>query len=110
MSVEALQSIHALAFGFAVAGLLASFYQAITNRPVSFNLLIGEPQTRAVMAVPLLILTAPFIIMRNTIRGHVIQDRKLEIVMLATIFASLWSLMSGTFVLMVLNLCGMPAA
>ena len=43
---------------------------------------------------------APFIIMRNTLRGRRIERRRAEMVMVATVIAGLWSLMSGTVVVM----------
>jgi hypothetical protein len=49
-------------------------------------------------AVPLLIFSAPFIIMRNTLRGRRIERRRFEFVMVATVIAGLWSLLSGTVV------------
>jgi hypothetical protein len=38
--------------------------------------------------------------MRNTIRGRMIEGRRFQFVMVATIIAGLWSLMSGTVVMM----------
>jgi len=51
-------------------------------------------------AIPLLMFSAPFIIMRNTVRGRRIEGRRAEIVMLATLIAGFWSLMSGTVVVL----------
>jgi hypothetical protein len=47
--------------------------------------------------------SAPYIIMRNTIRGRRIEGRRAEIVMLATVIAGLWSLMCGTVVVLALQ-------
>ncbi len=98
MSLEALQSLHTLALGFAIAGLLASFYQLVTERPPSFTLLSGRVEPSAILAVPFLLLVAPFIIMRNTIRGAEYEHRNAGFVMIATVVAGLWSLASGTLV------------
>jgi hypothetical protein len=106
MSAEQLQSLLALAIGFAVAGVLATGYQAITQRPASFRLISSGPRLRALAALPLVIFAAPFIIMRNTIRGRRLARRRFEFVMMATILAGLWSLMSGTVVLMLLEALG----
>jgi hypothetical protein len=54
-------------------------------------------------AIPLLILSAPFLIMRNTLRGRWLERRRGEFVMVATVIAGLWSLMSGTVVVMALQ-------
>jgi hypothetical protein len=53
--------------------------------------------------VPFLALAAPFIIMRNTLRRPRIGERRIEAVLLATIAASFWSMMSGTLVVMALE-------
>jgi hypothetical protein len=106
MSPEQLQSLLALGIGFAVAGLLATGYQYLTERPASFLLISRGPRIRALAALPLVILAAPFIIMRNTIRGRHLAGRRFEFVMLATILAGFWSLMSGTLVMMLLEAVG----
>ncbi|MGA2125241.1 MAG: hypothetical protein ABSG76_03720 [Xanthobacteraceae bacterium] len=98
MSPETLQSCVALAIGFAVAGMLSSGYQLMTERPASFALLVRGAKPSTFAAVPFLVFAAPFIIMRNTVRGRLIQHRRIEFVMLATILAGFWSLMSGTVV------------
>ena len=100
MSSETLEILLSLALGFAVAGLLSAAYQAVTERPASFRLLNAEPRPAALAAVLFLVFAAPFIIMRNTIRGRVIERRRFEFVMVATVIAGVWSLMSGTVVVM----------
>jgi hypothetical protein len=50
-----------------------------------------------------------FIIMRNTLRGARIERRRVEFVMMATMLAGFWSLMSGTFFLMTLRAAGVLA-
>jgi hypothetical protein len=97
MSPESIQSFLAVALGFAVAGLFSTFYQLLTRRPASFRLLGGGPAAAA-LAVPFLAFAAPFIIMRNTLRGRRIEGRRFEYVMLATVAASFWSMLSGTVV------------
>ena len=98
MSPESIQSFIALFIGFAVAGMLATGYQVVTERPLSFRLLNGGVRIVTFLAIPVLTFAAPFIIMRNTIRGRRIEARRFEFVMMATILAGFWSLMSGTVV------------
>ena len=86
----------ALALGFAVAGLLQLGYQLVTSRLPSFSLLSAGPSPSAFAAVPLLMFAAPFMIMRNTMRGRQQEGRRFEFVFLATLIAGFWSLMSGT--------------
>ena len=109
MSPEALQSFVAIGIGFALAGALVSAYQAFAQRPAGFGLLTQGASPRAFAAVPFLVFAAPFIIMRNTVRGRKIEKRRLEFVMLATVLAGLWSMMSGTFFVMVLQAAGLLA-
>ena len=45
--------------------------------------------------------------MRNTIRGRRIEKRRFQYVMLSTVLAGFWSLMSGTAVLMALQALGL---
>ena len=68
-----------------------------SSRP-SFDLLEDRAAPRALAAVPFLAFAAPFIIMRNTLRGRRFERRRIEFVMLATVLAGFWSMMSGTVV------------
>ncbi|WP_454619828.1 DUF6949 family protein [Bradyrhizobium cenepequi] len=106
MSPEALNSFFALCIGFALAGALTSGYQAMAQRPAGFGLLQEGAAPRTFAAVPFLVFAAPFIIMRNTLLGARIERRRFEFVMMATIIAGFWSLMSGTFFLMTLRAAG----
>ena len=95
ISQQALQSLYALAFGFCLAGMLCSGYQVFAERPASFRLL-NETRLRALSYIPFLVFAAPFIILRNTVRGRVQEDRNIGFVALATIIAGFWSLFAGT--------------
>jgi hypothetical protein len=109
MSPEALNSFLSLAIGFALAGALASGYQAWAQRPAGFGLLNEGVVPKAFAAVPFLVFAAPFIIMRNTLVGAKVERRRFEFVMIATMIAGFWSLMSGTFFLMTLRAAGLLA-
>jgi hypothetical protein len=109
MSPEAMDSLMTLLLGFALAGVLASGYQALVQRPAGFGLLQQGVVGKALAAVPFLVFAAPFIIMRNTVRGRRIENRRAEFVMLATVLAGVWSMMSGTVVLMSLRAVGLLA-
>ena len=95
MTPESLQNVLALALGFAVAGLCSSAYQLATSRLPSFGLLSAGPSPATFAAVPVLMLSAPFLIMRNTLLGQRQEGRRFEFVFLATMIAGFWSLMSG---------------
>jgi hypothetical protein len=104
---EALDSFFALAIGFAVAGTCATGYRLLTERFPSFRLLEVGPAAARFAAVPLLMFAAPFIIMRNTVRGRRMEQRRIHFVMIATVIAGLWSLMSGTVVVLALQVLGL---
>jgi hypothetical protein len=110
VSPEQIESFLALALGFAFAGLIATGYQYLTERPASFHLLKNGPAPSAFAAVPFLVFAAPFIIMRNTLRARRLLGRRLEFVMLATVLAGFWSMMSGTVVIMTLHALGLFGA
>ena len=110
MSPESLQSMIALALGFAVAGLCTSAYQLAAGRLPSFGLLNAGAKVSTVAAVPLLIFAAPFLIMRNTLVGRRQERRRFEFVFMATMLAGMWSLMSGTVVVMTLRAVGLLVA
>ena len=107
VSPESMQQFLALAIGFAVAGAISTGYQLFTNQPVSFRLLEQGPQPSTFAAVPMLVFAAPFIIMRNTLRGRRIEGRRFEFVMIATVIAGIWSIMSGTVVVMAFERLGL---
>ena len=109
MSPDALNSLFSLCIGFALAGALTSGYQAMAARPAGFGLLGEGVAPKTFAAVPFLVFAAPFIIMRNTLRGAKIERRRFEFVMMATVLSGFWSLMSGTFFLMTLRATGVLA-
>jgi hypothetical protein len=106
ISPEAAESFLALLIGFAVSGLSSTGYQLVTQRPASFRLLEEGPKPATFAAIPFLVFAAPFIIMRNTIRGRRIERRRFEFVMIATVIAGIWSLMSGTVVVLAFEAIG----
>jgi Family of unknown function (DUF6949) len=105
MTAQSVQMLLALALGFAVAGLIASAFQLATDRLPSFGMLSGGPSTARLAMVPVLMLAAPFLIMRNTLRGRRIEGRRFEFVFVATLIAGFWSLMSGLVLVMSLQAC-----
>ena len=106
MTPEALNTFFAIGIGFALAGALVNGYQAVAQRPAGFGLLQDGVAPKTFAAVPFLVFAAPFIIMRNTLRGMRVESRRAEFVMMATLIAGFWSMMSGTFFLMTLRAAG----
>ncbi|WP_439368974.1 DUF6949 family protein [Bradyrhizobium sp. DASA03120] len=106
MTPEALNSFFSICIGFALAGALVNGYQAVAQRPAGFGLLQDGVAPKTFAAVPFLVFAAPFLIMRNTLRGMQVESRRVEFVMMATVIAGFWSMMSGTFFLMTLRAAG----
>jgi hypothetical protein len=96
LSPQTIESFFALAIGFSVAGLCASGFRLFSKHFPSFRLLEVGPVPARFAAIPLLMFSAPFIIMRNTIRGRRAEGRR-------TVIGGLWSLMSGTVVVLALQ-------
>jgi hypothetical protein len=110
MTAESVQMLFALVLGFAVAGMCSSGYRLVTSRLPSFSQLSARLGPAAFAAIPLLVVSAPFLIMRNTILGRRQEGRRFEFVFLATLIAGFWSLMSGLVLVMTLQACGLLLA
>ena len=106
MTAHSVQMLFALALGFAFAGMCSSVYRLFTSRLPSFSQLSAGPGAAALAAIPLLVVSAPFLIMRNTILGRRHEGRRFEFVFLATLIAGFWSMMSGLVLVMTLQACG----
>jgi hypothetical protein len=100
MTIEpaALEALQSLLLGFAFAGLLASAFELFTARRADFKLLQAGGFA-AVASVPVVVFSAPFLILRNTVRGRRIEGRPFMFVMLASMVAAIWSMVSGRVVL-----------
>lgn len=112
MSPQSFDLLLALALGFAVAGLCSSGYRLLTDRLPSFALLSGGARLTTFAAVPLLIVAAPFLIMRNILLSESDDKavRRFQLVFTATLVAGFWSMMSGRVLVMALYACGLFAA
>jgi hypothetical protein len=95
---SAIAALQSLFIGFAFAGLLASAFEMFTDRRADFELLQSGGIT-AVASVPVVVFSAPFLILRNTVRGRRIEGRPFVFVMLASMIAALWSMACGRVVL-----------
>ncbi len=94
LSPSAFESIQTLCVGLALSGLFASAFEFFTTHRASFSLL-EQGGVVAMAALPMLAFGAPFIILRNTVRGRRIERRPVPFVMVATVIACGWGLMSG---------------
>jgi hypothetical protein len=98
-----IDALRALVFGFAFAGLIFSAFQYLTDRPPSFRLL-QQGGWSAIAAVPLVVVTAPFIILRNSIRGRRFERRSMFFIWLATVIACIWGMAAGKVMLNLVSL------
>lgn len=87
MTPESVQMLFAGAIGFAVGGMCSSGYRLVTDRLPSFNQLSNGPAAATFAVIPLLVVSAPILIMRNTILGQRQEGRRFEFVFLATLIA-----------------------
>jgi hypothetical protein len=98
ISPQAVESLQSLFLGIAFAGLFATSFELMTQRRASFNLL-QSGDLYAAACVPIVVFAAPFIILRNTVRGRRFERRPMKFVFMATCVACFWALMSGRIVL-----------
>lgn len=97
ISPASLDALKALVLGFAFAGLLASTFELLMSRRLTFRILRGG-DAAAIACVPILVFTAPFIIIRNLVRAQ--PGRwPFSVVFTATIVSGFWSLLCGRLVL-----------
>ena len=102
IDTAAFELLTSLLIGFAFAGLLASAFELFTARRADFRLLQAGGLV-AVASVPVVVFSAPFLILRNTVRGWRIEGRPLVFVIIAGLIASVWSILSGRVVLDLLH-------
>lgn len=90
--------LYVMAVGFVAAGMLASFVQLVSGKPLRFGI---EPQTLAASlgGVALRVLAGPAIIMRNAWLGVQLEARPKTWFGASAAIAALWSLFSGAFLL-----------
>ena len=91
-------SLFLISVGFVSSGILSSFYQLVRSEPARFdvdsdNVLVGMGR------VILLMFAGPAILMRNAIRGRMIEHRPLGWLAASTAIAGAWSLCSGAVVI-----------
>lgn len=90
--------IYAAATGLAAGGISVSAYRMATNRLPSFQ---AQPANvfSALLQVPVLVFGGPLVLMRNAIRGRILESRPLPFLAATAVIASLWCFFSGVFLL-----------
>jgi hypothetical protein len=90
--------LNILAVGFAVSGVVSSFYQLVTSEHPEFLPFSKSPG--AVMATIMLSMFAgPFIIARKAWAGLVNRETQAPLILLLLAICGLWSFYSGVAVL-----------
>ncbi|MFA7639928.1 MAG: hypothetical protein WCY02_11525 [Parvibaculum sp.] len=88
----------AIATGFVAAGLSSSFYRLVRNKPPSFQL-DTESTIGQIAGVFTLIFAGPTVILRNALRAQVFENRPPFWMLLSGCIATMWSFLSGVFLL-----------
>jgi Family of unknown function (DUF6949) len=110
MTAETIQAFLELGIGFALAAALTIGFQLFARLPVSLTLLQRGPLPSACAAVVLITFAAPFMIMRSVLSSDHTPGRRFQAMFAATVVAGFWSLMSGTAVVMFVQLAfGIPS-
>lgn len=98
MGFELALAAYCAACGFVAAGLVASFIQLVTGKPARFAVELNSTWT-GLRDCMMIAMCGPFILMRNAIRGRLIEHRPIGWLMASSVIAVMWSACSGVFVL-----------
>lgn len=102
MYESALIYIYLVLIGLAAGGVAVSGYRLATDKQASFQ---ARPETTfgALGQVLVLIFGGPLVLMRNAIRGRLIESRPLGFLAASTVIASMWCFFSGVFLVNLLE-------
>lgn len=92
-------NIYILAIGFSVGGFCASSFALITGHALRFEMAANQSNLSMFLGFIARILAGPFMIMRNTLRAVLIRGSEPYWIMIAIVFASLWSYCQGVLIL-----------
>lgn len=92
----------AMAMGFSCAGVSVSLFKLLTQRRLSFEL-ADAARYELVLGVALLMFAGPAVIMRNAIRGRLLENRAFSWLILSTLIAAMWSVLAGITLISGLN-------
>ena len=88
--------VYLVTVGLVAGGVTVSGYRLLTNHQPSFQ---ARPTSAmgAFGQVLVLVFGGPMVIMRNAIRGRLIERRPMGFLLATTVIASLWCFFSGVF-------------
>ena len=89
---------YAVAAGFVSSGFIGSLYQLLTDKPPKFSV-EADSVLKGVSSTFVCIFAGPFIIMRQAIRGRLLEKRPLGWLAASAAIATGWSLCSGIIVI-----------
>ena len=95
---EYLFYLYVTAIGFCVAGLCTSTWKLVTGHPLKFGLQVDKTG-QAILGVFTRVLAGPVIVMRNAIKGAVIEERAPYRLALSTFISTIWSFFTGVVLL-----------
>jgi len=98
MHGDLILAIFSIALGFVGAGVLSSIYQLITAEPARFDI-YGETLAKGIVMTFMVMFAGPAILMRNAIRGRMIERRPVGWLFASTAIAGAWSLCLGVVML-----------
>lgn len=89
---------YAVAVGTVAGGIVVSAHRLVTERPPSFQ---DRPESAgaALWQVVVLVFGGPLVLMRNALRGRIVEGRPLPFVAASAVIASLWCFLSGVFLI-----------
>ena len=86
--------------------MIASGWRLMTRRPAGSRLMQRRTRASPGAAVALVVAATPFI---RAMRRSGVEGRRLDVAVVATAVAGIWSLVSGTIVVMSLTALAVPA-
>lgn len=90
--------LYVTAIGFCAAGLCTSSWQLVTGRPLKFGLQVDKTAL-AILGVFVRVMAGPVIVMRNAIKGAIVEGRAPYWLALSTFISTVWSFFSGVVLL-----------
>ncbi len=88
-----------IATGFVAAGLTSSFYRMVTSKPPTSDQITSESTFGQLAGVLALVFAGPTVILRNALRAQVFENRPPFRMLLSGCIATMWSFLSGVFLL-----------
>lgn len=94
--------VYTVLVGLVAGGIAISAYRVLTNEQPSFQ---ARPRTPlgAFGQVLVVMFGGPLVLMRNAVRGRLIEHRPLPFLAASAVIASLWCFFSGAFLVNLLE-------